>query len=217
MKNNILSVILMLFVISTHANAGNVNFFLGQKALDENEWAPVDEQGEFGVLVDFKQANWPVSMAIDFLVSVDEKTDAGFNVEGITTEIDFGVRKIWEIAGNPTRPYIGGGLALISGEFTVTGFSSVTDDDSGLGIWLNAGIYWTLGQSFNIGLDLRYSQADVTLFGLDVDAGGTHAGLILGYHWQQNILTYAAQGGSCKSNSTSLNSHLLYLICNFSG
>ena len=183
MKNNILAVILMLFVICTHANAGNVNFFLGQKALDENEWAPVDEQGEFGVLVDFKQANWPVSMAIDFLVSVDETTDAGFNVEGITSEINFGVRKIWEVAGNPIRPYVGGGLALINSEFTLTGFLPVTDDDSGLGIWLNGGVYWTLGQSFNIGLDLRYSQADVTLFGVDVDAGGTHAGLILGYHW----------------------------------
>ena len=57
----------------------------------------------------------------------------------------------------------------------------VSDDNNGIGIWLNGGVYWTLSQHFNLGLDLRYSQADVTLF--DVDAGGTHAGVILGYHW----------------------------------
>ena len=173
----------MLLVFNTSANAGNVNFFIGQKTLEEEEWAPVDEQGEFGVLVDFKQPDWPVSMAIDFLVSADEKTDFGFIVEGITTEINFGVRKIWDQSRSPIRPYLGGGLALISSEFTLTGFGSTTDDDNALGLWLNGGVYWPLGQSFNIGVDLRYSQADVTLFGVDVDGGGTHVGLIFGYHW----------------------------------
>jgi hypothetical protein len=41
----------------------------------------------------------------------------------------------------------------------------------------------TLGQSFNLGFDLRYSSADITLGGFEVEAGGTYAGLLLGYHW----------------------------------
>jgi len=133
--------------------------------------------------VDFKQDQWPVSIALDFLVSVDETTVFGANVEAITSEFNAGVRKIWEVSGSPIRPYIGGGLAFVNAELTVTDFFTVVDDDRGTGIWLNGGVYWTLGQSFNLGLDVRYSDADVTLFGVDAKAGGTHIGLILGYHW----------------------------------
>ena len=185
-KKSILTVILMLFFINANANAnewtGNVNFFLGQKTLDEDDWTPLDKQAEFGVLVDFKQQSWPVSIAIDFLGSIDVETESGIDLEGSTTEFDVGVRKIWEVAGSSLRPYIGGGLAFINAEFKATNFP-VSDSDSGTGIWLNGGVYWTLGQHFNLGLDLRYSQADVTLFGEEGEAGGTHAGIILGYHW----------------------------------
>jgi hypothetical protein len=185
MKKNILAVILMLFVINAHANeyTGNVNFFLGGKSLDSNDWAPVEDHAELGVLVDFKQNNWPVSIALDFLGSYSESTELGIKFEGSTSEFDAGVRKIWEVAGSSVRPYIGGGLALVNAEFKGTSFNTLSDSDKSVGIWLNGGIYWTLGQSFNIGLDLRYSQAEVTVFGVDVEAGGSHAGLILGYHW----------------------------------
>ena len=185
MKRNILVVVLMLFFVNANANewTGNLNFFLGQKTLDSEDWDFLDKQPEFGVLVDFKQQDWPVSIAIDFLGSADDGTESGVFVEGQTSEINLGVRKIWGVAGSSIRPYIGGGLALINAEIKATGFTSVSDDDSGTGVWFGGGIYWTLGQSFNIGLDLRYSQADVTLFGTDGEAGGTHAGLMLGYHW----------------------------------
>lgn len=185
MKRNILAVILMMFFINANADeyTGNLNFFLGAKSLDENDWAPVDQQAEFGVLVDFKQQSWPVSMAIDFLGSVDEATEFGINIEGTTSEFDIGVRKIWGAEGSSVRPYIGGGIAFIRAEFKGTSFMTVSDDDNGTGIWLNGGVYWTLNQSFNLGLDLRYSQADVTLFDVEGEAGGTHAGVILGYHW----------------------------------
>ena len=40
MKKNILALALMLFFVSTNANAwtGNVNAFLGQKTLEEDDW-----------------------------------------------------------------------------------------------------------------------------------------------------------------------------------
>ena len=185
MKKNILAVILMLFFINAPANAwtGNVNAFLGQKTLDEDDWSPIDKQPEFGVLLDFKQQDWPVSIAIDLLGSADDTTVAGVLIEGSTSEFDVGIRKIWEVSGSPIRPYIGGGLAFVNAEVKGTYIFTVTEDDSGTGIWLNGGVYWTLSQHFNLGLDLRYSQADVTLYGIDVQAGGTHAGIILGYHW----------------------------------
>ena len=184
MKKNILALALLLLFVSTNANAwtGNVNAILGQKTLDKDDWEPADEQAEFGVLVDFKKSEWPVSIAIDLLASVDEVTDGIITIEASTTEFDVGVRKIWEVTGSSIRPYIGGGIAFVGAELKETN-TNISVDDNGTGIWLNGGIYWTLGQSFNLGLDLRYSQADVTLLGIDAEAGGTHVGVILGYHW----------------------------------
>ena len=185
MKNLIIALALALFAVNAHANqwTGNVNFLLGVKALESNEWAPVEDHAAFGVLVDFRKHEWPVSIAIDFLGSYSEQTEFGIKYEGSTSEIDVGVRKIWEVSGTPMHPYIGGGIAFINGEFKGTALTSRSENDNGTGVWLNGGIYWTLGQSFNLGFDVRYSSADVTLFGIEADAGGSYAGLLLGYHW----------------------------------
>ncbi len=173
---------------------GNVNLFLGGKTLD-NDWKPVEDQGEFGIMVDFKRVGWPVSIAIDILGSyadddiiVNLPPLISIKFEGATTEFCFGVRKIWDTSTN-MRPFLGGGLAIISAEAEIGPFD---DDDSAAGIWLGGGVYWTLTEHFNIGLLLRYSDAEVTLSpsyagvtlgSTDIDAGGGHFGLILGYHW----------------------------------
>lgn len=184
-KKNILAVILMLIVNSAYANewSGNINLFLGKKSLDSDDWAPLDEQDEFGVLVDFKKNHWPVSIALDFLVSADDATENGVNFEGKTTEFNAGIRKVWKVSDSLMRPYLGGGYSIVTAEWETTGASSQSDNDKGSGIWLNGGLYWTLVQSFNIGLDLRYTNSDITLFSTWDDEGGVHAGLFIGYHW----------------------------------
>ena len=186
MKKSVIVLILMLFVV-VNANAnewtGNLNFFLGQKTLDKDDWAPVEDHGEFGILLDFKPKSWPISIAIDILGSASEETLAGVVYKGTTSEFDVGVRKIWE-TGGPIRPFIGGGIASIAAEFEVSnGYFLLSDDDTSTGIWINGGVYWTLGKHFNLGLEARYSKAEVKLFGVDGEAGGSHVGLLLGYHW----------------------------------
>ena len=186
MKNNILAVALMLFVISAHANewSGNINLFLGGKSLDSDDWGDLDEQATLGVLVDFKPNHWPVSIALDFLGSSDEVNQLDTKLEASAFEFDVGVRKIWVVSGRSLRPYIGGGFAFIRTKLEVSGTSSESDEDFGAGVWLNGGVYWTLGQSFNLGLDLRYSETEaISLYGIDSKAGGGFAGLMLGYHW----------------------------------
>jgi opacity protein-like surface antigen len=182
-------IIVACFLLSIPSSAicdswtGNINAFLGTKQLDKDDWEPLEEQSEFGVMVDFKKTNWPVSIAIDFLTSSDETTISGITIEGKTSEFAFGVRKIFATSGN-FRPFIGGGLANISAELSgKSGWASVSDDDSAMGFWLCGGIYWTFAESFNLGLQLRYSDAEVTLYNIDGEAGGTHTGLLLGYHW----------------------------------
>lgn len=190
MKKCIFAALLVLSVFNAHAYGwtGNVNFFLGQRMLDKDDWEPLEEQTQFGLLVDFKKENWPVSIAIDYLSSNDEVTQydtfsaLNWTFEASTTEIDVGVRKIFDGSGSQMKPYVGGGVAFIDAEVEVTnGFLTVKDDDNGTGFWLNGGVYWTLGQGFNLGVDLRYSSADGD--DTDLDAGGSHVGLLLGFHW----------------------------------
>jgi hypothetical protein len=175
----------------TRAWSGNINLFLGAKILDD-DWEPIDEHAEVGVLLDLKHKKIPLSIALDLFYSEKDK-DIGVavldfgtfdtKVEAQTIEVNIGVRKIWE---NFTyvRPFIGGGLAFIGAEFEASALGqSVSVDDEGIGAWIDLGIYVTLSQQFNIGIDARWSKAEVDLFGVDGEAGGWHIGALIGYHW----------------------------------
>ncbi|HEY0719893.1 MAG TPA: hypothetical protein VGE50_01440 [Gammaproteobacteria bacterium] len=197
------ALLLLAFTVPAAA-VTDINIFLGQKSLDSADWGAgsemgagvsLDEQGEFGILMNFAGYNWPVSIAVDLLGSSDEVDyyDTYYNsygrVTASTSELDLGVRKVFGIYGTSLHPYVGGGLALVTGtiEDQVFYVGSYDDSDSGTGLWLNGGIFWSIGH-FNIGLDARYSEADVTLLSyygnpVTVNAGGSHAGLIVGYSW----------------------------------
>lgn len=169
---------------------GNVNFLLGQKTLDSNDWAPYDEQGELGVLFDIRDDYWPVSLAVDLLGSAKTRDYWWGDATASSGELDLGVRKVFDITGASLHPYVGGGLALINARYEENDytFGTWSTSDSGSGVWLNGGIYYSFGEHFNLGLDVRFSRADVTLldyFGnpVNVSAGGNHAGLVMGYRW----------------------------------
>lgn len=159
---------------------GNVNFFLGAKAL-EDEWEPTEEQTEFGVEIDFRQKDWPVNIAIDISGASGEGSIGIFDYESRTSELNIGVRKIWDKSPQ-VRPFIGGGISFISGEFEWSSLGT-SEDDSAMGFWVGGGVYWALTEHFNLGLELKVSSAEITLAGLDVNAGGGHFGLLIGYHW----------------------------------
>ena len=178
--------------LNPHSWSGNVNLLLGAKFLDDDDWEPVDEQVEGGILVDFKQNRFPLSIAIDLLYSGNDQDIGvdvfgfgtfGAHVEARTTEVNIGVRKIWE-KFETVRPFIGGGMAIINAELeSKTLGASESDDDTGLGVWIDAGIYLTLSQRFNLGVDARWSRAEVDLFGVTGQAGGWHIGAMAGFHW----------------------------------
>lgn len=164
------------------AATGNANFILGLKAMDEDDWGSLDSQGEFGAEVSFGRDHWPVLIAIDLLGSRAEDTDRGIDFEASTSELDLGVRKIWEF--RRMRPYVGGGIALINAELRATdsGITIIEDDDD-VGAWVGGGLFWRLRTRVNIGIAVRYSRAQVRLFGADAEAGGIHAGMLLGWGW----------------------------------
>lgn len=208
MRKAILSAFIMCFVLSCPALArsdadtnrddwtpnywtGSVNIFLGIKALDEDDWEPVEIHDQIGAVVDVKQRSWPVSIAVDFVASSDDQGTislpgigtVSLEAEAKTRELDLGVRKAWESAGS-IRPYFGGGIGVFWAELEgrTTG-SRVSDDDTEIGLWLGAGVTWTIHEHFNFGVDFRWSRSEVTLHGVDIEAGGYHTGLLLGYRW----------------------------------
>lgn len=168
---------------------GNVGGFIGFKALDEDDWEPIEGQFQFGTLFDITPPGWPVSLAADLMLSTGYEEDEIVNglladIEGSTLEIDLGVRKIF-MAGGGFRPYIGAGLSFISAwyEIDYVSIPSVDDDDSGAGVWLGGGFYGDVSNHVYVGCDIRYSTAEVELFGEDKDAGGFQLGATVGYHW----------------------------------
>ncbi len=177
-------------VVSAQEWTGNFNAFLGQKSLnDKDYWQPAEEQGEFGIEIDFRQRDWPINIAID-LMGASGEGDFFDSVNGTidkfksrTSEFNIGIRKIWD--GTPVRPFIGGGVSFMhaEAEVEVPGLGSFTDTDDGTGFWVGGGVYFTFNYNFNLGFELKYSKADVTLENVNTDAGGTHFGLLVGYHW----------------------------------
>jgi len=178
--------------------AGNINLFGGVKSLDQDVWSPVENQPEYGVEMTFGGAGWPVMLALDAMQSSAEEDQDSLTLTGTTTEVSVGIRKIWE--KGRARPFIGGGLAWIDAETEaeappppgtpglnffpqVDPGSSATESDSGTGLWGGAGVFWRLGSYFNLGISARFSGAKVTIRGDEEQAGGLHAGILLGFGW----------------------------------
>jgi hypothetical protein len=163
-------------------STGDVNFILGTKQLDKNDWQPVESQGEFGVEVTWGGSHWPIRIATDYLASTreDNLPGTGLRVQGTTWEWAFGVRKVWE--NKAVRPYVGGGLMMAAAQSEVKTIGK--EDDFGFGAWVGGGVFWRLGTRFNIGVAGRISGAKVDLgSATGVQAGGSHLGLILGWGW----------------------------------
>ncbi|HXN07210.1 MAG TPA: outer membrane beta-barrel protein [Nitrospiria bacterium] len=163
---------------------GNVNLFLGSKALNTNDWSPVETQGEVAVEWDFRERSWPINILLGLRSSDKTTSQGGIDFEGKTSEFSLGVRKYWDFPPYNIHPYLGGGFSDINAEITasVPG-NSASLSGSGLGTWFGGGVVWVLGNHFNIGFDLRASSASVTMGGISGNAGGGHAGLLLGYHY----------------------------------
>lgn len=165
--------------------SGNVSGYLGQKSLDDKGWSELDEQGSLGVISDFKKGSWPVSIAIDLIVSGNIEEAGSLEELGGTLETHFGVRKIFKLSNSSIQPYIGGGLAIIGASIKNKNNGSITSesDDTSTGAYAGAGMYYSMSEHLNLGFDVRYSQADVTIFDVERKAGGLHSGITIGYHW----------------------------------
>jgi opacity protein-like surface antigen len=180
-----MAVSLMVSTVYADGPSNNINFFFGQKTLETDDWGDFDQQAEFGILCDFRGQDWPVSIAVELIGSAKEEG----SLTGSTGEFAVGVKKIWESAGTPIRPFVGVGLSSITAKFEEEfDDGTLSSDGTALGYFVEGGVYFTVGENLNIGALVRYSYASVTIDDVgydefDINAGGTQTGIFIGYHW----------------------------------
>ena len=183
-----LSMLVFLVLIASFAKAeefsGHISGFIGLKTMDSNDWPDLDKHFSMGVFFDITKDSWPVSIVLDITDTGGKHKHDGMEDLGHSTELHFGIRKIFINQDSRIKPYIGGGVSSMYAEqeFEVNNVST-EQDDSTVGIWLGAGMYYEMNPKFVLGLDVRYSDGEVTLFDEDLNAGGLYMGVTGGYQF----------------------------------
>ena len=178
---------------SAHADnwTGHTSLMLGSKSIPEDDWAKNDEHGAIGIITDFRQTSWPVSIAGDLFGTGSERKSNGDSFDTYTAEMHLGARKVFEI-GDGFHPYVGGGVALINvlQESEIDDAKREDEDDIATG-WVGIGTYYSLTDSLTLGADLRYVGGSTELDNTyhpqrdtrDIDLAGTMGGVSIGYQW----------------------------------
>ena len=162
---------------------GNCLFSVGMRQIEEDYWAPVEDQTLFGFTVCLEPEGSPVGIEFGGSVSVDYETVFIFDFTGVVTEWSVGARYTLDLGDAPVRPYIGGGLSLVDAGLDVS--PGGTLDDSAVGFYVHGGVYIETPSSLCIGFDVRYTLGtDLTPGVVEVDADGLAVALTLGWAWQ---------------------------------
>ncbi len=184
-KPKALLVMLVAVCAFSPALAGeNVNFVLGLRSLD-NDFEPVEDQTAIGGTFDWSVSDWPINLeaGLHYSTEDDEISGTDIDVEVSILELNFGVNKTWDVGGGKNiHPFVGGGLTLFTATVEVEGDD---EDDTSLGLYGHGGIFWRLGESFNIGVEGRIVRGAEVDFG-DESSDGEYfqTSLILGWGWE---------------------------------
>lgn len=169
--------------------AADLNFLLGQKYLDRDDWGPrLDEQFATGLETTWRRPGWHVGVALDAVFANAEKRTNEFTAEevelrGSTLEVALGARAVIPVPGKRVRPYLGAGAEIAQGDVQVIRRGGADDAHGGgaTGWWAGAGVYLRLGQTANVGLTARWSTAEVDASGFHADAGGMTYAVLIGF------------------------------------
>ena len=191
----ITSICAIIFVDSAYALewTGNIHVKYGCKHFAEN-WEQVNKHEAYGVEIDLKYGGMPFSIILEYLKSEGNGVDSvvsdhghmswKYDVKVKTEEYNLGVRKTWEIP-HSLHPYINGGMSFISarGAFVFLNSYLTEIDDCGIGAWFGGGMYYKFKEHYNVGMDVKVTSAGIDHQDKDLNAGGSHMALSLGYHF----------------------------------
>ena len=179
---------MMLLLTASMTNAdelsGHIGGYIGLKNMDSSDWPDLDKHFSMGVIFDIKKNSWPISIVLEIMDTGGKHKHTGMEDLGHTTEYHLGIRKIFMNQNSKIQPYIGGGVSFMYAELEFEENNmTMTEDDSDVGSWFGAGMYYEINPSFVLGLDVRYSYGEVTLFNKERNAGGIHVGVTGGYQF----------------------------------
>ena len=191
MKKHIILSIAMAIPLSTtlltnaHANDSTINIkmFYGDKTIDSEAWSAQDDHGTVGLLTDFRTGYNGVRVAVDLFGSGSEKNTTSQVKGTYTAEAHLGIRKYFDLQSK-FEPYVGGGINLAYASQKNNQSSVKTEEeDMDSGLWLNGGLDYLINDYITVGVDLRYSSAEVELYGESVALNAFTTGVSLGYRW----------------------------------
>jgi hypothetical protein len=168
---------------------GNTQFFIGQVYFGD-QWTPIDKPASFGFDVDFAPKKSWVHVALGFNIA-GEDAHVASPFFGETGHVGVGFVEfsagflVHPVKKAPVRPYFGAGIVrTFAGVGSGSDFWSGGDTDQTFGYYGNAGIFFKVGDVFNIGIDGRIVRGtDVTLAGIETDVDYEQASLLLGFSW----------------------------------
>lgn len=161
---------------------GNVNFTLGNRTLNQDNYGPLDEQPFIGGYAEFPVMAWPVDLSAGVYRSTKDDTVSGFDVSATITEVSFGAMKTWNVMGN-MYPFAGGGLSMVKVSAEVdTGSGTASADDTSGAYYAEGGVYWRMGEVFNLGVHGRFNRGSkINLEGANFNSDYFQVGVLAGF------------------------------------
>jgi len=161
--------------------SGTVVALFGAKKLDPDDWVS-DEHTALGVDVVFDQPRSRTGWVFGYLSTEGSGKAAGVKEETETQEFLFGIRDTFQIKSlGPIKAgklgirsingYLNGGLALVSLDADIKALS-VSESDDAVGFWVGGGLYLKDVGGVVLGVDFKYTDAEVSLPSGDFAAGG---------------------------------------------
>ena len=167
---------------------GNVQFLLGQRWLSDS-WGDVkDEPSVFGVEVDFAPVTSPVHVALSMQLAGDSSTLPGPLTSGDVDVgfFEFSAGFLWlPVKKAVVRPYIGGGAltmaAATGNDFLLFG---ADEHDQSFGFYGTLGVFFKVGDHFNIGVDGRaVRETNFELGPVEIDGDYEQVSFLIGFSW----------------------------------
>ncbi len=168
---------------SVNRFTGSSGVFYGNKTLDNKIFGPADSQMEFGLHFEMGMSNWFVLPVVDMYIGRGTGSLGEINLESYTMELDFGIQREWPLSENLAL-VTGVGMSTMTGELQTYSPEYDCEVDSGPGHWYKIGLHlFLLNGVGELGLDWMQSNATITLFDQETNAGGSHILFLLGFHW----------------------------------
>lgn len=175
---------------TSEPSASRFDVLLGLRALDKDDWDPVEHQAALGLEYVHERPSDFVGFELGLSGSSGLKQDEPIagnfaDVRGRTTELSAGVRKTFSRQPGQASPYLGAGVSWIRADLREEfPLSTAEDHDASGGIYVHGGVDFPIGQALSLGFDLRaLGGTKIELFGSNGTADYVQLALVLGVHF----------------------------------